>query len=233
MRFPSPIATSAALAVILLASASATAASAQSGVWKFHVGAGTDNRSRDISKSDGEATTWGRALWHSDSGMFYAGPAYETLNMGGAELGYAFFAGARPSFAGFDFDLQTSYKALVQADKGFDDGTFEVKVDAMRAVGPVKTRLRAEYSPDGLGGTEEWSWVSAQVAYPLTRALTASAEIGYRDQENNIDYTGYNAGVTYAVAPRLGLDVRWHGTDANIPGEQHNDRFVASVTYGF
>ena len=208
------------------------AAQAQSS-WDVSAGATTDNRSKDASKSDGKPSVWGEALWNSASGMFYAGPAYETLNMGGAELGYAFFAGARPSFAGFDFDLQTSYKALVEADKGFDDGTFEVKVDAMRAVGPVKTRLRAEYSPDGLGGTEEWSWVSAQVAYPLTRTLTASAEIGYRDQENNIDYTGYNAGVTYAVAPRLGLDVRWHGTDANIPGEQHNDRFVASVTYGF
>ncbi len=66
--------------------------------------------------------------------------------------------GARPSFAGFDFDLQSSYKTLLDADTGFDDGTFEFKADAMRAIGPVKTRLRAEYSPDGLGGTEEWSW---------------------------------------------------------------------------
>ena len=233
MRFPTPFAISAALAVSLLAGASATAASAQSGSWKAHMGAGTDNRARDISKSDGEAMVWGRALWHSEGGAIYAGPAFETLNMGGSELGYGVMIGARSSFAGFDFDLQSSYKTLLDADAGFDDGTFEFKADAMRAIGPVKTRLRAEYSPDGLGGTEEWSWVSAQVAYPLSRSLTASVEVGYRDQENNIDYTGYNAGVTYAVTPKMGLDVRWHGTDANIPGEQHNDRFVASVTYGF
>ncbi|WP_292043033.1 MULTISPECIES: hypothetical protein [unclassified Brevundimonas] len=81
MRFPTPFAISAALAVSLLAGASATAASAQSGSWKAHMGAGTDNRARDISKSDGEAMVWGRALWHSEGGAIYAGPAFETLNM--------------------------------------------------------------------------------------------------------------------------------------------------------
>lgn len=208
-------------------------AHAQSGGWKVTVGAGSDNRARDASKSDGESYVWGRALWFSPSGLFYAGPAFETLNMGGAEEGVAIFTGIRPSFAGFDIDVQTSYKTVLDADTGFDDGTYEAKIDVSRAVGDMKARLRAEYSPDGLGATKEWTWVSAQITHPITRSLNGSAEIGYRDQKNNVSYTGYNIGVTYAVTPKMGLDLRWHGTDTNITGEQHNDRMVASVTYGF
>ena len=220
-------------ALALATAAVPCVAVAQTGSWKVSVGAGSDNRARDASKSNGESYVWGRALWNSPSGLFYAGPAVETLNMGGADEGYALMTGIRPSFGGFEIDIQSSYKALIDASKGYDDGTFEAKIDLSRKIGDMKTRLRAEYSPDGLGATKEWTWVSAQVTHPLTRTLNASAELGYRDQKNNISYTGYNVGVTYAVTSKMGLDLRWHGTDANIPGEQHNDRVVASVTYGF
>lgn len=222
-----------ALAFILALAASPVAAQVQTGTWKVAVGGGTDNRARDISKSDGKDYVWARALWHSPSGLFYAGPAFETLSMGGADEAYGLFTGIRPSFGGFEIDIQTSYKSVIDADSGFDDGTHEAKIDVSRTIGDVKARLRAEYSPDGLGATKQWTWVSAQVTHPLTRNLNASAELGYRDQTNNISYTGYNLGVTYAVNQQLGIDMRWHGTDGNIPGETHKDRLVASLTYGF
>lgn len=208
-------------------------AQAQSGNFVFAVGASSDNRQRDISKSEGEASIWGRATWNSDNNRYYVQAAYETLDMGGSDLGLAAYTGMRTQIAGFNADLQISYKALVDADAAFDHDTFETKVDLTRTVGQTRTRLRAEYSPDGLGATEQWVWVSAYAAYPITRKLSVSGEIGYRDQENNVDYTGYNAGVTYAITPKLGVDVRWHGTDANLPVEAHKDSVVAGLTYSF
>lgn len=227
------VSSSLAIVAALAAVATSTAASAQSGTWNFAMGAATENRQRDISKSEGNASTWGRATWNTNSNGGYVMAAYETLEMGGADVGLAAYTGLRRQFAGFDTDLQVSYKALVDANAGYDDDTFEAKVDLTRAYGKTRTRLRAEYSPDGLGATKQWVWVSAYAAYPLANRLSASAEIGYRDQNNAISYTGYNAGVTYAVTRQTSVDVRWHGTDANIPVEAHKDRIVAGVTYNF
>lgn len=222
-----------AILIAVAAVATSTAASAQTGTWNFAVGASSDNRQRDISKSDGEASTWGRATWNSNDNGFYAQAAYETLDMGGADVGLAAFTGIRRSYAGYNIDLQASYKALIEADAGFDDDTFEVKADLTRNYGKTRTRLRAEYSPDGLGATKQWVWVSAYAAYPVAKNLSASAEIGYRDQRNNISYTGYNAGVTYAVTPKTGIDLRWHGTDGSPRTEQYKDKFVFGVTHNF
>lgn len=222
-----------ALALAAATVAPASVAQAQSGTFNFAVGAGSDNRQRDISKSEGEAYTWGRATWNSTGNSVYGQVAYETLDMGGSDLGLGAFTGIRTEFAGFNADIQISYKALIDAAAGFDHDTFETKVDLTRTYGKTRTRLRAEYSPDGLGVTEDWVWVSAYAAYPVTRNLSASAEIGYREQARNIDYIGYNAGVTYAITPKLGVDVRWHGTDANIPVEAHKDRVVAGLSYAF
>jgi len=222
-----------ALTLAAAAVAPASVAQAQSGTFSFAVGAGSDNRQRDVSKSEGDAYTWGRATWNSDNNGFYAQAAYETLDMGGADLGLAAFTGMRTRVAGFNTDIQISYKALIDANPAFDHDTFETKIDLTRTYGKTRTRLRAEYSPDGLGATEEWVWVSAYAAYPLTRKLSVSGEIGYRDQASNIDYTGYNAGVTYAITPQVGVDVRWHGTDADIPVAAHKDSIVANLSYAF
>ena len=222
-----------ALALAAAAAAPASVAQAQSGTFNFAVGAGSDNRQRDISKSEGKAYTWGRGTWNSDSNRFYVQAAYETLDMGGADVGLAAFTGIRQEVFGWNGDFQVSYKALVDANTGFDDETYEAKIDLTRSFGATRTRLRAEYSPDGLGVTEEWVWVSAYAAYPLTRNLSVSGELGYRDQENNVSYVGANIGATYAITPKLGVDVRWHGTDADIPVKAHKDSIVAGLTYSF
>ena len=228
MRLKSPL-----LALVAIATLSAGSAYAQSGTFSFAVGGASDNRQRDVSKSEGEAYTWGRGVWNSSSGRVYVQAAYETLDMGGADLGLAAFTGIRQDVFGWSGDFQVGYKALIDANPTFDDDTYEAKIDLTRTFGATRTRLRAEYSPDGLGATEDWVWVSAHAAYPVTRNLSVSGEIGYRDQTNNIDYIGANVGATYAFTPQLGLDVRWHGTDADLPVEAHKDSIVAGLSYSF
>ncbi len=226
--------TAAATAVLALATTAAAQDPAPSaGSWSFVVGAATDNRSKGLSKSDGDPFVWGEAQWESASGLFYAGPSFETIKASGSELEVALDAGVRPEFAGFDFDLNVKHKWLVDADPAADADAWEFTADMKRSIGPASGRLRAQYSPDSTGGTEAWTWVEAQLGWDFTDRLSASAAIGRREQDNSVDYTGYNLGLSYAVTRNLEADLRWHGTDAEVPGEQYADRLVAGLSLAF
>lgn len=227
--------TTAAAAAALLACAGAAAAqdAAPSGSWSFAVGAATDNRSKDASKTDGESFVWGEAEWESASGLFYAGPSFETIKSSGSELEVALNAGVRPEFAGFDFDLNAKHKWQIDANPGTDDDSWEFTADMKRSIGPANGRLRAQYSPDSTGSSEGWTWVEARLGWDFTNKLSGSASIGRREQETSVDYTGYNVGVSYALTDRVEADLRWHGTDAEVPGEQYADALVAGVSFAF
>jgi len=227
--------TTAAAAAALLACAGAAAAqdAAPSGSWSFAIGAATDNRSKDASKTDGESFVWGEAEWESASGLFYAGPSFETIKSSGSELEVALNAGVRPEFAGFDFDLNAKHKWQIDANPGTDDDSWEFTADMKRSIGPANGRLRVQYSPDSTGSSEAWTWVEARLGWDFTNKLSGSASIGRREQETSVDYTGYNVGVSYALTDRVEADLRWHGTDAEVPGEQYADALVAGVSFAF
>ena len=116
--------TAATAATALLACAVPAAAqdAAPAGSWSFAFGAATDNRSKDASKSDGDAYVWAEAEWESASGLFYAGPSMETIRSStGSELELKVDAGLRPEIAGFDLDLNAAYKYQVDANPGADE----------------------------------------------------------------------------------------------------------------
>ena len=230
--------TTAAAATALLACATTAAAQdapaeVPSGSWSFAFGAATDNRSKAASKTDGDAFVWGEAEWESASGMFYAGPSFETVKSSGSELEVALNTGVRPEFAGFDLDLNVKHKWLVDADPGADDDSWEFTADVKRSIGPASGRVRLQYSPDSIGASEGWTWVEARLGWDFTNKLSGSASIGRREQETSVDYTGYNVGVSYALTDRVEADLRWHGTDAEVPGEQYADALVAGVSFAF
>lgn len=230
------ILTTAAAATALLAialPAAAQDAPPASGSWSFAFGAATDNRSKDVSKTDGDAFVWGEAEWESASGMFYAGPSFETVRSSGSELEVALNAGVRPEFAGFDFDLNAKHKWLIDANPGADDDAWEFTADMKRSIGPASGRIRLQYSPDSTGATEAWTWTEAQVGWDFTDKLYASAAIGRREQDNSVDYTGYNVGLNYALTRNIEGELRWYGTDADVPGEQYADSLVAGLSFAF
>lgn len=226
------ILTTAAFSTALLALA-APALAQDGGAWSFQVGAGSDNRSKDASKSDGDPFVWGQAQWESGDGLFYAGPSFETIKAGGSEMELAIKGGVRPQWAGFDFDLNVQHQWRLDADAGYDDDAWEFTADMKRAIGPARARVRLQHSPDGTGATKAWTWASVQGGWDFTDKLSASAEIGRRQQDNSIDYTGYNIGVSYALTRSVEADLRWHGTDADMPGEQYADALVAGVSFAF
>lgn len=225
--------TTAAALALLAAPAAAQDATPASGSWSFVVGAGTDNRSKAISKSDGDPFVWGEAEWESASGLFYAGPSIETVKSSGSELEVALNAGVRPEFAGFDLDLNVKHKWLIDADPGADADAWEFTADVKRSIGPASGRIRLQYSPDSTGATEAWTWVEGRLGWDFTDKLHASAAIGRREQDNSVDYTGYNVGLNYALTRNLEAELRWYGTDADVPGEQYADSLVAGLSFAF
>lgn len=226
--------TTAAALLAVAAPAAAQDTPAPAGDWSFAVGAGTDNRSKDASKSDGDAFVWGEAEWESASGLFYAGPSFETIRSStGSELELKASAGVRPQFAGFDLDLNAAFKYQVDANPGADADAWEFTADVKRSIGPASARLRLQYSPDSTGSTEAWTWVEARLGWDFTDKLSGTASIGRREQDNSLDYTGWNAGFTYALTRNIEADLRYHATDADVPGEQYADALVAGVSFAF
>ena len=224
--------TVAAAATALLALAPAAAAQ-DADNWSFAFGAATDNRSKDTSKTNGDPFVWAEAEWESDSGLFYAGPSIETVDSNGSDVEAALVAGVRPQFAGFDFDFSAKHKWLVEPNPGTDNGAWEFTADMKRSIGPASARLRVQHSPDNLGSSQGWMWYEAQVGWDFTNKLSGSAAIGRREQETSVDYTGYNVGVAYALTRDIELDLRWYGTDAEVPGETYSDALVAGVSFAF
>ncbi|WP_332658412.1 TorF family putative porin [Brevundimonas sp.] len=229
--------TAAAAATALMAfagNAAAQEAPWPGGTVSFAAGAATDNRSKDVSKSDGEAYVWGGAEWASASGLFYAGTGLETIKSStGSELEGKIGAGFTPDVAGFDLDLNATFKQQFNADPGADDDAWEFTADVKRSIGPASGRLRLQHSPDGTGSTEAWTWYEARIGWDFTSKLEATASIGRREQDNSVDYTGWNAGFTYALTDNLEAELRYHATDADVPGEQYADALVAGLSIAF
>lgn len=202
--------------------------------WSISFGGATDNRSKDASKSQGDAFVWGEAQWESADGLFYVGPAFETIKAStGSNLEVSIGGGFRPELAGFDLDLNVEHKWQVDADRGTDDAAWEFTADVKRSIGPASARLRLQHSPDGTGSTEAWTWVALRGGWDFTDKMTATAEVGRREQDNSVDYTGWNAGVTYALTRNIEAEVRYYDTDADPKNPQYADALVAGLSFSF
>ena len=222
------------LALVASAALASPALAQSAGDWTVSFGTATDNRSKDASKSQGDAYVWGGAQWESASGAFYAGPGFETIKSStGSDLELEIGGGWRPEVMGFDLDLNATYKYQLDADPGADDDAWEFTADVKRSIGPASGRIRLQHSPDGTGSTEAWTWVSARVGWDFTNKLTGSAEIGRREQDNSIDYTGWNAGFSYALTRNIEAEVRYHDTDADPNNPQYADALVAGLSFAF
>ena len=200
--------------------------------WTFELGGATDNRSKGASKSGGDPYVFGEVQYNAASG-FYADAEFETIDSAGSTIETEVEAGWQFSGGGFDFDTSVSHKWRVNADPGHDDAAVEFQFDVIREFGDADGRFRVEHSPDGLGSTEAWTWVEARVRFPLADRWQAGLTVGRREQDNAPDYTGWSAGVAYALTDITELELAWHGTDIGDQGEQYQDALVAAILFAF
>lgn len=230
-----PVLIALAALTVPVAASPAAAQSLSGGDWDYGVGLGTDNRSKQVSKSGNDTFVWGLAEWTSGDGYFYGGPGFETIDSSGSDVEVELGFGVRPQVAGFDLDLNVTHKWRLDANPGADDDAWEFTADVDRAIGPARARLRLQYSPDGTGSTKAWTWIEARARWDLTLDTSLSAGIGHREQDRSIDYTGWDAGVTWQLTPSVDLDLRYHDTDADpsLFGDQYGSALVANVGFYF
>lgn len=225
-----------ALAVALPAAAQSASGSAPTSArdaWSFELGAGTDNRSKDASKSGNDGYAFGSATWESADGLFYVGPGFQTIQAGGSNVEAEFVVGYQPEAFGYRFDFNVAYKNRLDAEAGYDQDAWEITGNASRSIGPASARLQVQYSPDAAGSTDSFTWVEGRLGWDFTPQLNGTVAVGRREQNGAPDYTGWNAGVTYALTDALELDLRYYDTDAHTFGEQYENALVAKVAYAF
>lgn len=224
-------------ALVAALSLSAMPALAQAGSdssWRLGLGAATDNRSKQISKSEGRPYAWGEADWESADGLFYGGPAFETIRGStGSDLEVSLHAGIRPEIAGYEVNLNVKRQWHVDALPTADDNAWELTADVARAIGPARGRLRLQHSPDGTGSTGAWVWVEGQVEWEFTPRLSGSASLGRRSQDRGADYTGWSVGAAWRLNRAASLELTYHGNDASAAGRRYDDALVLGVGVAF
>lgn len=194
----------------------------------FEIGAGTDNRSKNASKTQGDAYAYGIVDWTPGGGDFYVSGSAEGVDGGGSDWETKLMAGWTPQFAGFDFDINVAHKWRVDAVPGHDDDSWEYTANVSRSIGPASARLQYQYSPDSLGATGSFSWVELRAGWAFTPRVRGTAAVGRREQRNAPDYTGWNLGATVGLTDQVDLDLRYYDTNLDIPGDRQYDQTVAA-----
>ncbi|MFN3538043.1 MAG: TorF family putative porin [Brevundimonas sp.] len=218
---------------------SATAVSAQDGGFSLpdgfgvEIGAGTDNRAKAISKTNGDAYAYGIVDWVASDQIYVSG-SVEGVDSSGADWETKVLVGWTPQVAGFDLDINAAHKWLVDPIPGTDNGAWEFTANVSRSIGPASARVQYQYSTDALGPTGSFSWVEARLGWEFTPRLEGTAAVGRREHRNSVDYTGWNVGATYALTRNLDLDVRYHDTDVDLPADsKYDDAVVAEIRLAF
>ncbi len=196
------------------------------------IGVATENIGKGIGKSAGEPSVSGSV--GVAYGAFYAEFEAATVDLsGGADSELVTTFGYAPEFAGLKFDFSAMHKEFTGTVAGFDNRFWEYQADVSRDVGPVAVRLRANYTPDGSGTTEEAWWLEAQGGVAIDARTRATVALGERITDTGAEYTAWNAGVKRRLARGVAVDVRWYDTDQHALGERYEGRLVGALTYAF
>lgn len=151
----------------------------------------------------------------------------------GYDLEIVSMVGWRPKAGGFTFDLGVMNRDLPGSRAGVDKNYWEYQADASRKLGPVATRLRVNYSPDGFAATKEAWWLELQGTVAVAAKTKISAAVANRMADGGVDYNAWNVGAKQKLTDALAVDLRWYDTDRHSAGEPYEGRLVAAATYSF
>jgi uncharacterized protein (TIGR02001 family) len=196
------------------------------------IGVATQYVGKGVGKSAEDPSVFGSA--EVSSGAFYASVFASTAELSqGSDAEIISAIGYRPEVAGFDLDLAVINRDLPGTRAGVDGNYMEYQADVSRKLGPISTRLRFNYTPDGFAATQEAWWIEAQGAVALHENTKASAAIASRTANGGAEYVAWNAGVKHKLTDRVALDVRWFDTDGHSYGEAYEGRLVGALSVSF
>ena len=166
-------------------------------------------------------------------GSFFIGGGYKNVTSTTADGEAEIMVGLRHGLAGFDLSTTAGYRWNTGAPSSVDRDAFEFTAAASRHFGPITSRVSLTYSPDDLGATRRSLFVEAGAAANLIAGISVSAAAGRRSRDGAPNYSAFNAGASYGIAPHITLDVRYYGTDRGALGDIYRDRVVASLRARF
>ena len=214
-----------ALAPVVPSVAEAQSFSGELGVASQYIGKG-------LGKSDGDIAPFAKveaALGQTYASVFVS----DAAGAQGYDMEIVSTLGWRPKAAGFAFDLGVLNRELPGSRAGVDANYWEYQADAARKLGPVATRLRVNYSPDGFAATKAAWWLELQGAVAVSAATKVSAAVANRMADGGVDYNAWNLGAKHRLTDAVALDLRWYDTDRHSAGEPYEGRLVASAAYSF
>lgn len=210
----------------------AAPASAEDLKLSANVGLVSDYVFRGVSQTNENAALQGGV--DATYGSFYAGAWASTVDFGddtGAEVDV--YGGYRTEAAGYALDFGVIGYLYPKEPDGADYTYVEFKAAASRAIGPATVGAAVYYSPDFFGTADkEAVYTEVNGSFSPIDKVTVSGAFGFQYLDHSDDYSTWNVGVTYAIDPAVGLDVRYHDTDVKgVPGAA--DRVVAGVKFAF
>lgn len=192
----------------------------------------SDGMSKGVSETDGNAQLAANVT--ASRGPFFAGFTLKNAKTAeGGDQQQQWFAGAKGKLGGFDVGARVLLKIADYVRPGTDRHYLEYQADASRTFG--KTTLKAVYiySPDSYGATREASWAEISLSQAVTPKLSLSAGLGRRESTPSKDYTAWNAGAAWTVAPGTTVDLRYYDTDRHGFGKKYGDSVVIALARKF
>lgn len=187
--------------------------------------------SKGIAQTDGPQLLVRGELAFTD---FYLGAHAKNVASSTEDGEVAALVGIRKKLAGLDFSASAAWKRAIDAAPGSDANSLEVSGSVARSMGRLTPRLSIVWSPDDLGTTGRTIFAEAGASYVLGKAVVASAAVGRRHRTGGLDYTAWNAGLSWAPYKRFTVDVRYYDTDATAdPDQPYRARIVAAGRLSF
>lgn len=163
---------------------------------------------------------------------FYLGAHAKNVSSSTADGEAAALIGIRRSLAGFDVGATAAWKRAINPVPGSDVNSLELSGSVAHSMGPFTPRVSIVWSPDDVGTTGHTVFAEAGASYVLAKALVASAAVGRRHRIGGIDYTAWNAGLSWSAYKHFTVDVRYYDTDADA-GQPYRARVVAAGRLSF
>ncbi|UTP41708.1 TorF family putative porin (plasmid) [Phenylobacterium sp. LH3H17] len=198
----------------------------------FNAGVFSDYAFRGVSQTDEKPAIQGGA--DVSAGQVYAGVWASNVDFNDAtDAEVDLYAGFKPILGPVALDLGVIYYGYVNAPSGADYANWEVKVAGSVPVGKGSLGAAVFYSPDSFGAADEATYYEANGSYPLSEKVSMSAAVGRQTYKGPGDYTTWNVGATWAFAPHLAADLRYHDTNEHGFGKIYGSRAVVSLKATF
>jgi uncharacterized protein (TIGR02001 family) len=168
------------------------------------------------------------------SGPFYAGLWASNVDFGtSTDAEVDAYVGVKPEAGGFTFDLAAIYYGYIDSPSSVDEAYWEFKGAVSRPFGPLTVGGALYYSPEFYAESGETLYYEANAAYAINDAWSVSGAIGEQTFDENFeDYTTWNLGLSWAFAPRLTADLRYHDTEEDYK-DAIGDIAESRVVLGF